>query len=198
MPASEDTDLQDDKRFLAIQSQVEDAFEKLTFKFQFDGLDWGEAVDLVAERFTKLVQSAGGPIFDEEGYISPTQTCNEAEITLCFGWNENRRKLLARIRNWIELARAVKARRLLLDGSFVTAKEHPGDVDAVVLLPVDFRLQLQAGNSEALELAKVFLSREPKELFAAEDEEDWWEWFEFFSRTRERTGRRKGLIEVTL
>jgi hypothetical protein len=41
-------------------------------------------------------------------------------------------------------------------------------------------------------------TREPKELFAAEDEEDWWEWFGFFSRTREANGRYKGLIEVAL
>ena len=35
-------------------------------------------------------------------------------------------------------------------------------------------------------------------LFAAEDEENWWRWVEFFGRTREANGRRKGLIEVTL
>jgi hypothetical protein len=99
---------------------------------------------------------------------------------------------------WIRLARAVKARRLLLDGSFVTVKVEPGDVDAVVLLPEDFRDQLNRDNPEAHELVKMFLTREPNELFAAEDEEDWWGWFEFFSRTREASGRRKGLIEVIL
>ena len=87
---------------------------------------------------------------------------------------------------------------MLLDGSFVTSKEEPGDVDAVALLPEDFRSQLEAGNPEAAGLFEMLRTRHPKELFAAEDEEDWWTWFEFFSRTREANGRRKGLIEVTL
>ena len=33
-------------------------------------------------------------------------------------------------------------------------------------------------------------------LFAAEDDSDWNEWIEFFSRTREEDGRRKGLVEI--
>jgi hypothetical protein len=41
-------------------------------------------------------------------------------------------------------------------------------------------------------------SRRPEEIFAAEDETDWNEWIEFFSRTREADGRRKGLVEVKL
>jgi hypothetical protein len=96
------------------------------------------------------------------------------------------------------LARAVKAVRLLLDGSFVTGKEDPGDIDAVVLLPRDFREQLREGVAEAVRLQAMFVTREPQELFPAEDEEDWWGWYEFFSRTRSSNGRRKGLIEVTL
>ena len=44
----------------------------------------------------------------------------------------------------------------------------------------------------------MFLTRRPEELFAAEDEGDWNEWFEFFSRTREVDGRRKGLVEIKI
>jgi hypothetical protein len=31
-----------------------------------------------------------------------------------------------------------------------------------------------------------------------EEQQDWTEWVEFFSRTREPDGRRKGLVEVQL
>ena len=41
-------------------------------------------------------------------------------------------------------------------------------------------------------------TRRPEEIFAAEDETDWNEWVEFFSRTRETDGRRKGLVELEL
>lgn len=67
-----------------------------------------------------------------------------------------------------------------------------------MLLPEDFSDQLVARRPEVLELFDMHLTREPKELFLAEVEEDWWGWFEFFSRTREPDGRRKGLIEVQL
>ena len=44
----------------------------------------------------------------------------------------------------------------------------------------------------------MLLTRRPEEIFAAEDEIDWNDWIDFFSRTREADGRRKGLVEVKL
>lgn len=92
----------------------------------------------------------------------------------------------------------MKAKRLFVDGSFVTAKEHPNDVDAVVQLPDDFRDQLISGSDAAVELEEMLLTRQPQEIFAEEDDGDWDDWLEFFSRTRESDQRRKGLIEVEL
>jgi hypothetical protein len=87
---------------------------------------------------------------------------------------------------------------LLLDGSFVTAKEEPEDVDAVMLLPANFAEQVAQGVEAALELEEMFLTRRPEEIFAAEDEADWQAWCEFFGRTREPDSRRKGLVEIVL
>jgi hypothetical protein len=92
----------------------------------------------------------------------------------------------------------VRAKRLLIDGSFVTAKSEPNDVDAVVLLPDDFGEQVTANSDAALELEEMLLTRRPEEIFAAEDQGDWEAWIEFFGRTRELDGRRKGLVEVQL
>jgi hypothetical protein len=44
----------------------------------------------------------------------------------------------------------------------------------------------------------MLLTRHPEEIFAAEDQRDWDDWVEFFSRTREGDGRTKGLVEVQL
>ena len=38
------------------------------------------------------------------------------------------------VRRWLALCRRIGARRFLLDGSFVTVKPEPDDIDAVVLL----------------------------------------------------------------
>jgi hypothetical protein len=92
----------------------------------------------------------------------------------------------------------VGAKRLLVDGSFVTAKEEPQDVDTVILLPEDFSQQLEQEHPPALELEEMLLTRRPEEIFAAEDETDWEEWILFFSLTREPDRRRKGLVEISL
>jgi hypothetical protein len=96
------------------------------------------------------------------------------------------------------LGREVGAKRLLVDGSFVTAKEEPNDIDAVILLPENFEQQVDQAFEPALELEAMLLSRRPEEIFAAEDEADWDAWCEFFGRTREGDGRRKGLVEIEL
>ena len=198
MPGPQHKDLREDTRFVELQATFEEAAEWLFREFLSDGLGPETAMNEVVGRVEKVVQSARGPVFDDAGFIPPLEICTEAEVVCWFGFTSHRQKLIDRIRKWISLARAVQARRLFLDGSFVTRKDEPGDVDAVVLLPEDFREQVRVGNPQAVELHNMFRTREPEELFAAEDEDDWWEWFVFFSRTRQANGRRKGLIEVEL
>jgi hypothetical protein len=140
------------------------------------------------------------PAFGADGYLPEGLfRAAEAEITFRFGsTSRRRRRLILRVRHWIGLARRIGAIRLLIDGSFVTAKTDPNDVDAVVLLPGDYESQVAKGLEAALELEEMLLTRRPEEIFAAEDEVDWSEWVEFFGRTREVDGRRKGLVEVVL
>jgi hypothetical protein len=52
------------------------------------------------------------------------------EIVQRFGWNQRRRRLLDGLAEAIELLAEAGCRRLWLNGSFVTAKEEPGDFDA--------------------------------------------------------------------
>jgi hypothetical protein len=80
----------------------------------------------------------------------------------------------------------------------VTAKVEPDDVDAVMMVPAHFAELVAQGIEAALELEEMFLTRQPEELFPAEDESVWQGWCEFFSRTREADQRRKGLVEIIL
>jgi hypothetical protein len=140
------------------------------------------------------------PDFRDDGYLPEgLHLATEAEVTFRFGSDTSRRKRLAlRLRRWIDLARAVSARRLFVDGSFVTSKPEPNDVDAVIWLPDDFVSRVSNGNFEAIELETMLLTRRPEEIFAAEDRRDWDDWLEFFSRTREPDGRRKGVVEIEI
>lgn len=140
------------------------------------------------------------PPFRADGYLpNGIYRCSEAELTFRFGSaTRRRRRLILRVRRWIELSRSVGATRLLIDGSFVTAKPEPNDVDAVVLLPTDFEARIELGEIAALELEEMLIARSPEEIFAAEDDSDFSDWIEFFSRTREADNRKKGLVEVSL
>ena len=140
------------------------------------------------------------PKFRADGYLPEgIYLASEAEVMFRFGSSSRRRRrLLLRLRRWIELARLVDGLRLLIDGSFITAKPEPDDIDAVILLPSNFQHQIEQGIEAALELEEMILTRRPEEIFAAEDETDWNQWIDFFSRTREADGRRKGLVEVIL
>src|SRR5215510_2399725 len=85
------------------------------------------------------------PLFRPDGYLPEgVYVCSEAEVIFRFGSSSRRRRRLARrLRRWMELGRQVGARRLLVDGSFVTAKEEPHDIDSVIFLPEDFLQQLE-------------------------------------------------------
>lgn len=140
------------------------------------------------------------PDFRADGYLPEgLHHAIVADVTFRFGSSTpRRRRLTLRLRRWLELARATHSRRFLLDGSFVTAKDDPNDIDAVVLIADDFEQQVADGFDSALELEAMLLTRNPEEIFAAEDLRDWDDWVEFFSRTREADGRRKGLVEIEL
>ena len=145
-------------------------------------------------------QGSAIPEFRADGYLPEgIFLASDAEVLFRFGAsNRQRRRLALRLRRWIQLAREIGASRLLVDGSFVTRKASPNDVDAVVVLPDNFAEQVEQELDAALELEDMLLNRRPEEIFAAEDLHDWDEWVEFFSRTREADGRRKGLVEIKL
>ncbi len=140
------------------------------------------------------------PAFRDDGYLPDgLYMASEAEVTFRFGSSTpRRRRLVLRLRRWLELSRSTHACRFLVDGSFVTSKEAPNDIDAVVLLADNFQQQVSNGLKAALEFEEMLLTRRPEEIFAAEDARDWNDWVEFFSRTREADGRRKGLLEIQL
>lgn len=132
------------------------------------------------------------PAFRPDGYLPEgVHWATEEEVAARFGQTtERRRALLARVAEWLALARAVGARRLLLDGSFVTAKPEPGDGDAACWLPDDFEDQYRAGKPEAVRLRETLISRYPEEIFGVLSRERWEAWVRFFSQTREPDGRR--------
>jgi hypothetical protein len=139
------------------------------------------------------------PAFRDDGYLPDgLYQASEQEVIARFGQSTPRRIYLAgRVRSWLDLARAVGARRFVIDGSFITDKAEPGDVDAVVWLPDDWAEQVRMGKPEALELWEMLRTRQPEELFAVRRAGPWQAWVDFFGAIRHSAGR-KGVVEIWL
>lgn len=60
--------------------------------------------------------------------------CSESELADRFGWGSPEREVeINELRQFIAWCRRTGVRRLLIDGSFVTAKVDPIDVDVLIL-----------------------------------------------------------------
>ena len=138
------------------------------------------------------------PPFREDGYLPEgVHSADMEEIRQRFGSaTPRRRELMQHVDLWVELARLIGASRLLLDGSFVTRKLSPNDVDAVILLPADFDDRLREFDSIAWELQDCVYYGHPAELFFAQNEQRWQEWVGHFSRVRQNANIKKGMVEV--
>jgi hypothetical protein len=70
-------------------------------------------------------------LFDINGNLPPgVHEFTWDDLVQQFGWNEWRQSLLRGMLATIHHLKATGCRRVYIDGSFVTSKEHPGDYDA--------------------------------------------------------------------
>ena len=130
------------------------------------------------------------PALQENGFLSPgLYLADLDEIWERFGRTSDwRRMLFNRLQMFVDAARHVKALRMFLAGSYVTAKTDPRDVDVVIWVGERFLELLELGDKQALDLELMFLTREPKEAFAVFDEDGWNAWLDFFSSVKYREG----------
>jgi hypothetical protein len=132
------------------------------------------------------------PPFDEYGNLPPgIHTAPIAEVIHRFGRGSAEREV--EIRELIALVAWAKrhgVRRLILNGSFVTSKREPNDVD-LALLPA-------YGNGSEDAMMELDRASWPfLHIFVAADEADLASWVtEDFGTDRD--GRSKGVVEVIL
>lgn len=121
------------------------------------------------------------------------------EIQAYYGYNQRRVWLLAGLKAALDALEVAGCRRAYLNGSFVTAKELPGDFDGCwEVASVDVNLLdpvlLDFANLRAAQRAKyqgeLFPAHIPADLFGTP-------FLEFFQRDR-RTGSPKGIVAIDL
>jgi hypothetical protein len=144
------------------------------------------------------------PDLDAEGLLpAGLHECVMAEIAERFGQFsscDRRPKLYGQLVEYVrELAKAKLVSRIVVDGSFVTGKPDPGDIDMVLigpspsifadeLRPSDYNL-LSHRRVKKLYGFDVFLAREGSSELTA--------YIEFFQQVRGAVGRRKGILVVS-
>jgi len=118
-------------------------------------------------------------------------------IEKIFGTNSEKRILLFNnFRKFLELLSPFKKKikRLILDGSFVTSKESPGDIDCIMIIENNFRftpeIVEELSNSKRLyKLYNIHLF-----MFEEKNIENYRKILNFFSKDRDL--KPKGIIEV--
>ena len=76
------------------------------------------------------------PEFDLEGNLPPGgHECTQQEIEVRFCRTGRRRQLCEELRSLIERARNCHFNRIVIWGSFPTAKPEPGDLDLLFIVP---------------------------------------------------------------
>jgi hypothetical protein len=140
------------------------------------------------------------PPLQDDGLLLPgLYLADINEIEERFGQSTPQRQMLfERLRMFVDMARHCGALRMFVNGSFVTAKPEPSDVDVVIWLNTHYLELLDNNDDIATRLKKMFDTRVPKDALLATDEQDWNGWVWFFSGLRENPFKQKGLVEIKL
>ncbi len=132
------------------------------------------------------------PAFDEYGNLPPgIHSCTIDELVEHFGSGSPEREVESKeLVQFVRWARRAGVIRVIVDGSFVTSKLSPNDVDIVILPGPGYpRGQPRTGSEERL---WPFLH-----VFVADDEADLGLWIvQYFGVDRRQ--RVKGVMEVVL
>lgn len=121
------------------------------------------------------------------------------EVQERFGGNERRDELLTGLVEALRLLRAAGCRRVYINGSFVTSKEQPNDIDACwdiegvdadALDPVFFEFEDGRAAQKARFGAEFFPAQVPEGITGRA--------FLDFFQVDKQTGEPKGIVEIVL
>src|ERR1043166_45451 len=145
------------------------------------------------------------PDFDERGFLpAGVHDCTLAELKARFGVfqdSDRRPKLFAQLESFVAEAEAARlVQWLVVDGSFVTAKPDPNDIDLILVVASghDFTADLSPAEYNVLSKQRVRRRYGFDLLVARAGSIEHDRWVEFFQQVRLESGRRKGIIRLSL
>ncbi len=145
------------------------------------------------------------PALNVDGLLPPgVHDCPLAEVRARFGsfqGSDVRQRLFARLEELVAgMTRSGLFEALLVDGSFITAKPAPNDIDLVAVLRPGHDFERDLPMSEYALVSRTMLKRRfGFDIIVAErDSQLYRTYVEFFSRVRENPEARKGLLRLIL
>jgi hypothetical protein len=117
-----------------------------------------------------------------------------------FNKSDRRIELVRQLRSYCSELKGISiAGFIVVDGSFVTNKDEPGDIDILLALRPGTDLSKDLAPFEYNAISKRRVSRKyPFDLLVApEGSEAYEKHLDFFSQVKGRPGLRKGLLKVT-
>ena len=99
-----------------------------------------------------------------------------------------------------EVERSGRFSAIVVDGSFVTAKSAPEDIDVIIALRADHDWTADLNPSDYALVSRTALRRRFRfdVLLANDGGEDYARYVEFFSRVRDHAAARKGMLRINL
>ena len=145
------------------------------------------------------------PAFTPEGLLPPgVHDCTLDELRERFGSfqaSDRRCRLFERLEAFVREARLTgMVDAIIVDGSFVTDKSYPNDIDLILVLQDehDYRANLRPFEYNVLSRKSVRRIYDFDVMLMQQHELESAENFLFFSQVRDRPDLRKGMIRVAL
>jgi len=145
------------------------------------------------------------PALNADGFLPPwIYDCTLAEVReRCgrFQGNDQRSRLFERLEGlFLAMQRSGLFEAFLVDGSFVTAKPAPNDIDLVAVLRPGHNFETDLLMSEYSMVSRAILRRRfGFDVVIAERDSDLYKTYvEFFSRVRDNPEVKKGILRVSL
>lgn len=145
------------------------------------------------------------PGLDENGLLPPgVHDCAMEEVRKRFGsfqTTDRRCHLYEELQSYIADVRSTGlAIAIIIDGSFVTSKPDPGDIDLILVLPRDWKAETEMRPFEYRVLSKRRVRRYYGfDMVAAQENSiAYEEALKFFQQVRGRSDCRKGVLRIKL
>lgn len=145
------------------------------------------------------------PALNTDGFLPPwVYDCTVAEVRECFGrfqGSDHRSRLFERLEElFLAMQRSGLFEALLVDGSFVTAKSAPDDIDLVAVLRPEHNFEHDLPMSEYALLSRAILRRRFgfDVVIAERDSNLYKTYVEFFSGVRDNPDVKKGILRLSL